>query len=100
MSYQRNYAREYALQQKRGESGTGSDSGNAVRHRDRRQALKLGMVKAEDDLDHKIPLSKGGSSKPSNWRDETPHQNRSFPRTKLGALKVNHEKTPEPSKGA
>lgn len=99
MSYQRDYAREYALQKKRGESGTGSNSGNAIRHRDRRKALELGLVKPKDDLDHEDPLSKGGKGgDPRNWRDETAHQNRSFPRTKFGALKVNHEKEPEKSK--
>lgn len=98
MTYQRDYAREYALQKKRGESGTGSQGENAIRHRDRRKALKLGLVKAKDDLDHKQPLSKGGGSSPSNWRDETAHQNRSFPRTKFGAMVVNHEKEPAKNK--
>ena len=90
--YIRNLTQEYATQKARGESGTGSDSENARRHRDRRVALKLGMLKPKDDLDHKVPLSKGGSDKPKNFRDETPHQNRSFPRNKDGSMKVNKPK--------
>jgi 5-methylcytosine-specific restriction endonuclease McrA len=98
-NYQRNYAEEYKTAKARGEVGTGHNSENAIRHRDRRKALELGLVKPKDDLDHKVPLSKGGKSDPANWRDETPHQNRSFPRTRKGALIVNHEKTPDPKKG-
>jgi len=96
MPSSKNYIRdnhaEYLGQKARGESGTGSNSENAERHRDRRLALKLGMVKPRDDLDHKVPLSKGGSDKPKNFRDETPHQNRSFPRNKDGSMKANRPK--------
>ena len=91
--YVRNLQREYATQKARGESGTGTDSENAKRHRDRREALKLGVIKAKQDLDHKTPLSKGGSDKPDNFRGETPHQNRSFPRNSKGAMVKNVEKT-------
>ena len=90
--YVRNLKKEYADQKKRGESGTGSDSENAKRHRDRRKALNLGIIKAKQDLDHKMPLSKGGSDKSSNLRGETPHDNRSFPRNKDGSMKANHPK--------
>jgi hypothetical protein len=38
-------------------------------------------------------LSKGGSDKTSNFRGETPHQNRSFPRNKDGSMIRNVEKT-------
>ena len=93
--YTRNLQQEYATQKARGESGTGSDSENAKRHRDRRTALKLGVIKAKQDLDHKEPLSKGGSDNPSNFRGETPHENRSFPRRKDGSMIKNVEKTKE-----
>ena len=97
MSSSKNYIRdnkqEYATQKERGESGTGSDSENAKRHRDRRKALKLGMVKPGDDLDHKKPLSKGGSDKTSNFRGEPPHANRSFPRRPDGSMIKNEPKT-------
>jgi hypothetical protein len=90
--YVRNLKREYETQKLRGESGTGSDSENAKRHRDRGKALKLGIIKAKQDDDHKVPLSKGGSDAPSNLRGETPHQNRSFRRRADGSMISNVEK--------
>lgn len=87
--YVRDYKREYELQKKRGESGTGSESDNAKRHRLRRKALKVGMVKKGQDLDHKKPLSKGGSNTLKNARAATPHDNRSYPRNKDGSVKSN-----------
>ena len=91
--YHRDLKQEYKTQKERGESGTGSDSENAKRHKLRRKALKLGMVKPGQDLDHKKPLSKGGSNTISNARAETPHANRSFPRNSDGSMIANHEKT-------
>lgn len=88
----RDYKREYELQKKRGESGTGSNSGNAKRHRLRREAVKAGKVRAGQDLDHKKPLSKGGANTLSNARAVSPGQNRSFPRNKDGSMKANHPK--------
>lgn len=80
----RDYARERELQLKRGE-----DKGHAERLRLRRAAEKVGMVKKHDgkDIDHKRPLSKGGSNTLKNARVTTPSKNRSFPRTKTGAMK-------------
>lgn len=83
----RDYKAEYASQKSRGESGTGHDSGSATRHRARRIALKLGMVKPADDVDHKNPIVKGGTNAVSNLRDRTEHANRSFPRTKDAGMK-------------
>lgn len=85
----RDYKREYELQKKRGDSGSGSDSGNAKRHRLRRKALKLGMVKPGQDVDHKVALSKGGSNSIKNARAASPSENRSFPRNKDGSMKSN-----------
>ena len=85
----RDYKREYELQKKRGDSGSGSDSGNAKRHRLRRKALKLGMVKPGQDVDHKVPLSKGGSNSIKNARAASPSENRRFPRNKDGSMKSN-----------
>lgn len=80
----RDYKRERELQLKRGE-----DVGHAKRLRVRREAEATGMVKKHDgkDLDHKKPLSKGGSNKLSNIRVVSKSTNRSFPRTKTGAVK-------------
>ena len=97
MAYQRDYAREAMLAKKRGEQGTGHNSGSAVRHRARRKAIKLGMIKPHSklDIDHKTPLSKGGSeTATSNLRAESEHDNRSYPRNSKGGLVANHPKTP------
>lgn len=85
----RDYKREYADQKKLGESGTGHDSGSAVRHRARREELKLGMVKPTQDVDHKVPVSKGGTNAKSNLRPESVHDNRSFQRNSDSSLKRN-----------
>lgn len=85
----RNYDREYELQKKRGDSGSGSDSGNAKRHRLRRKALKAGMVKPGQDVDHKVALGMGGSNTLKNARAASPSENRSFPRNKDGSMKSN-----------
>ena len=78
------YKRERELQIKRGEIDD-----HAARLRDRRAAEKKGMVKKHDgkDLDHKVPLSKGGKPGLKNVRVVPKSKNRSFPRTKTGAMK-------------
>jgi 5-methylcytosine-specific restriction endonuclease McrA len=80
----RNYTQERKTLLARGE-----DEGHAQRLAARRVAVKAGKVKTGDgkDLDHKVPLSKGGSNKPSNLRVSTPSKNRSFPRKKDGSMK-------------
>lgn len=91
--YRRNYAREYETAKARGENGAGHDGENAKRQRLRREALKRGLVKKGEDLDHRKPLSKGGSNTLANARAESVHANRSFPRNPDGSMKVNHEAT-------
>lgn len=85
-NYKRDYKQEYKTQKLRGEVG-GSDSDNAKRKRARRLALRMGMVKKGQDVDHKRPLSKGGSNAPSNLRPASPGKNRSFPRKADGSMK-------------
>ena len=81
--YKRNYKQEYKTEKARGEL-----KGGAMRKRARRKAMKLGMVKVNDgkDIDHKTPISKGGSNAKSNLRVESAHKNRSFKRTSSGAM--------------
>lgn len=61
----------------------------AKRNTARRQATASGSVKKGDgnDVDHKIPLSKGGSNTKSNRQVIKASSNRSFARTKNGAVK-------------
>ena len=88
------YKRDYA-QERKTELARGGRRKNILRLRARRLAIKKGMVKRNDgkDLDHKVPLSKGGTNDASNFRVESQHANRSFPRDSSGKLKVNHEET-------
>ena len=49
---------------------------------------KITDVKGED-IDHKKPLSKGGTNKKSNLRSVSPSKNRSFSRNSDGSVKRN-----------
>jgi hypothetical protein len=55
----------------------------------RRQAIQSGKAKVGDgtDVDHKVPLSKGGSNAPSNRRVVPASTNRSFSRNPDSSLK-------------
>jgi len=66
----RNYKRERELAIRRGETGVGSDSGDATRHRARRKVEKdLGRELGPDEVvDHKTPVKSGGSNSRSNLR--------------------------------
>lgn len=86
-NYVRDYSKEYSTAKSRGEVGTGSGSGNARRHRARRVMLNKGMVSKGQDVDHKHPISKGGSNSTSNLRAKTPSKNRGFPRNPDGSMK-------------
>jgi hypothetical protein len=85
-NYERDYQQERKTAKTRGEVG-GHDAPNAKRKRARRLALKLGMVKAGQDVDHKVPLSKGGSNGAKNLRATSPSANRGFPRKADGSMK-------------
>lgn len=92
--YRRDYTQEYKTAKRRGEIGTGSNSDNAKRKRLRRQLEKEGRVREHDgkDVDHKVPLSKGGSNSKSNARVVSASANRSFPRNPDGSMKVRRSK--------
>lgn len=82
---ERNYRKEYDNYQ-----GTAEQKKNrAKRNAARRQLAKEGRVSKGDgmDVDHKKPLSKGGSAAATNLRAVSKTANRSFPRTKKGAIK-------------
>lgn len=54
----------------------------AARNKARREAIREGKVKKGDgkELDHKVPLSKGGSRSTSNTRVVSRRKNRSYKR--------------------
>lgn len=61
----------------------------AKRNAARKQLMKEGLVKKGDgkDVNHKVPLSKGGSTKRSNLNVQKASKNRSYPRNKKGGIK-------------
>lgn len=70
MSKERNYKRERELAIKRGETGVGSNSGDAQRHRARRKVQKGRKKKLRSDqvVDHIKRVKDGGSNDRSNLR--------------------------------
>lgn len=59
-----------------------------MRNKARQEALDKGIVKKGDgkQIDHKVPLSKGGSNEKSNLRVVDHSTNESFKRNSKGAL--------------
>lgn len=80
----RPYKKEYKQQRVRGEHENRMD-----RQRARREMDKKGINRKGKDIDHKVPLSKGGSSAPSNLRLRSPSKNRSFSRNSDHTVKRN-----------
>lgn len=70
----RNYRQERATAKRRGETGAGSRSGDATRHRARRK--KLGGKSSSKDVDHRKSLRSGGSNAKSNLRLRSKSSNR------------------------
>ncbi len=84
MAKPRNYALEYKNYQ-----GTPEQlAAQSERHKARRAYEKAnGKLPDSVDVDHKKAMSKGGSSKVGNLQAASRAANRSFARTKTGALK-------------
>lgn len=78
-NYVRDYKQERKTAKKRGETGIGSKSGDATRHRARRKVVKAkgAAAVAGKDVDHKKSLKSGGSNGKSNLRVRTVKSNRS-----------------------
>lgn len=68
MAYKRNYKQERRTAKRRGETGVGSSSGDAKRHRARRaMEKKVGKAKLRGkDVHHKRPVKSGGGNSGSN----------------------------------
>jgi hypothetical protein len=79
--YKRDYKQEYKTQEDRGEHPSRME-----RQKARRRLDAKGVNRAGKDVSHVKALSKGGSNK-EGIRLEPPSKNRSFPRTKSGAMK-------------
>ena len=85
MTTKRNYAQEYANY-----DGTEMvKKKRAQRNKARRMLEREGVVHKGDgkDVDHKKPLSKGGTTTRSNLKAVPASKNRSYKRTSKGAIK-------------
>jgi len=80
-NYKRDYKQERKTAKSRGETGVGSSSSDAIRHRARRAVeKKLGRSLGSDvQVDHKTPLkdSKSKANDLSNLRVRSVHSNES-----------------------
>lgn len=87
----RDYKRENALYNSRPEQ----IKNRTARTTARRQANAAGITHKGDgkDIDHKKPLSKGGSNAKSNQRVVSAHTNRSFARNANGSMKSQTSKS-------
>ena len=87
----RDYKREVALYTSKPEVKKKRAEQNAAR----REMQRAGLVHKGDgkDVDHKVPLSKGGSTNKSNLRVVPASNNRSFSRNKDGSLKSQRSKS-------
>lgn len=86
----RPYKKEWEDQQARGQT---ERDRRAARERARYTLDKQGVDRAGKDIDHKVPLSKGGSATaPKNLRLVAPSTNRSFSRNANHTVKRNAPK--------
>ena len=80
----RPYKHEYQMQKKRGEH-----EDRMERQRARRAMDKKGVARKGKDIDHIVPLSKGGTNAAGNLRLRAPSKNRSFSRNSDHTVKKN-----------
>jgi len=86
--YKRDYKHEYAIESPQRRRF------RAERNKARRALEKQGRVRKGDGkhVDHKKPLSKGGSNKKSNFRVRSGKANSSYKRTSSGAMKYKDQR--------
>ena len=87
-NYKRNYKQEAAAESPERRKQ------RAARNAARRQMIKEGKVKRGDgkEVDHKMPLSKGGGNGRKNLRVRSASANHSYQRTSSGAMKHKSQK--------
>lgn len=87
----RDYKREYQAYQGKPEQ----IKNRSERNKARSELSKEGLVRKGDgkDVDHKKPLSKGGSNSKSNLRAVPKSENRSFSRNSNGTMKSQRSKS-------
>lgn len=82
----RDYRQEYRNQKAGGDA---VHERRMERQRARRALDKAGVDRTGKDIDHKVPLSKGGTNGKSNLRLLSPSQNRSFDRNSDHSVRKN-----------
>lgn len=89
MPYMTNGKRDYKKENRLYKSKPEQIAKRVARNKARRQFLKAGRVHKGDNLevDHRVPLSKGGSTSNSNLRVRTASANHSYRRTSSGKMK-------------
>ncbi len=89
MPYMTNGKRDYKKEVAKYTSKPAVKKKRAEQNSARRQMIQKGLAKKGDgkDVDHKVPLSKGGSNDPSNLRVVDRSSNRSFSRNSDSSLK-------------
>lgn len=89
MPYMKNGKRDYKTQYAKYDGREDVKKDRAKRNAARSQLEKEGKVRKGDgkDVDHKRPLSKGGSTGRSNLRVASRSSNRSFARKSNGSMK-------------
>lgn len=87
MPSSKNYVRDY--KQEAATESPERKKQRAERNAARQTLEHMGLVRKGDgkDVDHRVPLSQGGSTAVSNLRVRSAHANRSYPRTKSGAIR-------------
>ena len=91
MPYMKNGKRDYKTEVAKYTSKPEVKHKRAEQNAARREMERAGRVHKGDgkDVDHKTPLSKGGTNSKSNLRVVSQHTNRSFQRNRNGSLKRN-----------
>lgn len=79
--------RDYKDEYQKYHSTTKAKKDRAKRNSARAAMQKAGKVRKGQDVDHKKPLSKGGSNKKSNLQVMAASKNRSFKRNSKGGIK-------------
>ena len=89
MPYMKNGKRDYKREVKEYTSRPEVVAKRVKQNQARKTAMDAGMVRKGDgkEVDHKRPLSKGGTNSKSNLRVTSAESNRSFARNSDGSLK-------------
>ena len=87
MPYMKNGVRDYATEYNKYHSRRKQKDNRASRNRAHKMMEKRLGHNITADVDHKKPLSKGGGNGLSNLRVRSRSANRSFPRTRSGAMR-------------